>query len=254
MEVIQDVLEALFRQSPLVQLAVFALNGLLTFALSFGILMFFHRRTTAGAWTPVAPSYSAVTTLFALFLAFHAAGIWSNKTHAERAFLTSGTAIKRLGEMLGPAQLDLAPARDALRHYVRYVFRDEYKNRNARRGARTETVLQDLEAKVMAANATVPAAAAAQLNAALNDIVRTRYERLWVGANHTEAVSWLGVIVLGVLAHLAVAAVHFDKPRAGAVALALFGLTTTLAYTSLGVVDDPYRLLDLDITLWLPDS
>lgn len=254
MELVQKLLEVLFRQSPLVQLAIFTLNGLLVGGLSFGFLMFFHRRSKPASWSPVAPSYSAITTLFALFLAFHASAIWANKTHAERAFLASGTAIKRLGELLGPAQLDLVPARDALRHYVRYAFRDEYLKRNHDASARAEAVLRDLQTKVHEAGAIVPGAVAAQLNHALNEIVRTRYERLSVGANHTETMSWVAVLALGLLAHLAIAAVHFEKPRAGIVMLGLFGLTTTLAYTSLGVVDDPYRYLDLDITRWLNDA
>jgi hypothetical protein len=39
----------------------------------------------------------------------------------------------------------------------------------------------------------------------------------------------------------AVAAVHFDRPKAGFVALALFAAMTTVAYTSLVMIDDPYR-------------
>jgi hypothetical protein len=64
-----------------------------------------------------------------------------------------------------------------------------------------------------------------------------------VGANHTEAVSWLAVLFLGLLAHLGVAPVHIDKPRAGMLALFLFSTATTLAYWSLGIVDDPFRFL-----------
>jgi hypothetical protein len=49
-----------------------------------------------------------------------------------------------------------------------------------------------------------------------------------------------------------VASVHLDRPRAGALALALLAMTTTIAYWSLGVVDDPYRHFDkLDPMTWL---
>src|SRR5215831_4974503 len=81
----------------------------------------------------------------------------------------------------------------------------------------------------------------ARLYALLHDVARTRSDRLWIGRSHTEVISWLGVLLLGFAAHLSVAAVHFDRPRAGAVALALFAMATTIAYWSLGVVDDPYR-------------
>jgi len=41
---------------------------------------------------------------------------------------------------------------------------------------------------------------------------------------------------VGLLTHLAVASVRFDRWRAGAVALALLASTTTIAYWSLGIV------------------
>jgi hypothetical protein len=52
------------------------------------------------------------------------------------------------------------------------------------------------------------------------------------------------VLALGVVAHFAIAAVHFDRPKAGLVALLLFASASTIAYTALGMVDDPYRYLD----------
>ena len=49
-----------------------------------------------------------------------------------------------------------------------------------------------------------------------------------------------------------VSSVHLDKPRAGGIALGLLAVTTTVAYWSLGIVDDPYRYLDtLDPMTWL---
>jgi len=66
----------------------------------------------------------------------------------------------------------------------------------------------------------------------------------WIGANHTETASWLIVLALGVLAHVAIAVVHVDWPKAGFVALAIFASTTVVAYTALGMIDDPYRYLD----------
>ena len=48
---------------------------------------------------------------------------------------------------------------------------------------------------------------------------------------------------------------HFDKPKAGAVAPVILGVTTTLGCWSLGIVDDPYRLADqLNPYAWLRGS
>jgi hypothetical protein len=76
---------------------------------------------------------------------------------------------------------------------------------------------------------------------------------LWLGSNYIEAISWLGVLVLGLLTHFAIAAVHFDRPRAGLVALSLLAAATTTAYWTLGLVVDPYRAADqLNPLNWLP--
>lgn len=67
------------------------------------------------------------------------------------------------------------------------------------------------------------------------------------------------VFGLPALTQLAIFAVHglvvfglsLGRPRAGALALALLAMTT-IAYWSLGLVDDPYRHLDkLDPMTWL---
>lgn len=52
------------------------------------------------------------------------------------------------------------------------------------------------------------------------------------------------MFALGIIAHFAVASVHFDRPKAGFVALALLASTSTVAYTALGMIDDPHRYLD----------
>jgi hypothetical protein len=48
------------------------------------------------------------------------------------------------------------------------------------------------------------------------------------------------------------ASVHMDKPKAGKLGLALFATATTVAFWSLGIVDDPFRFLqNLDPGKWL---
>jgi hypothetical protein len=250
---IEDALDALFRQSPLVQLAVFVVNGLIDVAAGLALIRWFQKYPKPEAWTPVSTFQSSVTVVFALFLAFHAASIWSNKTHAERTHIESGTAIKRLDDLLGPQQLNLAGPREALHRYVRHVLKDEWrKSTNHAASPEAEAAFLDLHIRIFAALKDLPPAVAGQLNALLNDAARARSERLWVGANHTEAVSWLAVMFLGLLAHLAVASVHIDKPRAGKLALGLFATATTTAFWSLGIVDDPFRFLqNLDPGTWL---
>jgi hypothetical protein len=155
---------------------------------------------------------------------------------------------------MSPEQLDLAVARSSLTHYLRHVFRDEWRAaRNSRASEQAEQAFRSLQQQIVAAEAGLPPASAGLLHALLNEVARTRSDRLWVGGNHTEAVSWITALMLGLLTHLAIASIHLDKPRAGAIALALLSLTTTVAYWSLGIVDNPYRLMQyLDPSRWLP--
>lgn len=77
-----------------------------------------------------------------------------------------------------------------------------------------------------------------------NRVISPRGDKLWLGANRTDTSSWLIVFVLGMLAQFGIASVHFDRPKAGFVALMPFASTSTVAYASLGMVDDPYRYRD----------
>lgn len=253
---LQSHLEMLFQQSALFQFIVFAVNGLFFFGIGMAFLKVFNCRPAPSAWAPVGPYFSAVAIIFALFLAFHASDIWSNKNQAERAYIEAGSAIRQLDDLSSPEQLDLPDVRNTLRAYVRSVFRDEWhKSRNRSPSEHAANAFRGLQMKVMQANRSLPAPVAAQLNKLFNDVARTRAEQLWIGANPTEVTSWLAVWLLGVLTHLAVAAVHFDKPKAGAVALALVALATVVAFWSLGIVDDPYRFSEeLNPNNWLQGS
>lgn len=246
MATIQTILEALFQLPSLVQFAIFALYALVNLALAFGVLLLLRRRQAKpGEWVPVAPFSTSITTLFALFLAFHASTIWANKASAERAHVAANMALKRLDNALSPDQLDLPEIRHKLHRYVAYVSKDEWRHvRNRVVSTRATEAIREVNGMVLATAKTLPSPEASQLNYLLNEVAHSRSDKLWIGANHTEPSSWLIVFALGVLANFAIASVHFDKPKAGLVALALFAGATTVAYTSLGMVDDPYRFLD----------
>ncbi len=254
MKVIETVLEYLFEQSALVQLAVFVVYGLLIFSLSMGFLLFFNRRPDVARWTPVGPYFASISVIFALFLAFHGSDLLSSKARAERGFIDAGIAIKRLDDLMSPDQLNLPGPRAELAHYVGHVFREEWRERrNSHPSPGADKAFREVQRQIIAAEARLPPASASQLHALLGEVARTRSDRLWVGGSHTEATSWLAVLLLGLFTHLAIASIHFDRPRAGAIALGLLSCTATVAYWSLGIVDNPYRLMDnLDPSRWLP--
>ena len=231
MATIQTVLEALFQLPSLVQFLVFALYAFIIGMLAFGFLMSSRRRQAKpNEWVPVAPFSTSITTLFALFLAFHASTIWANKAKAERAHVAANMALKRLDIALSPQQLNLPEIRHKLHRYVAYVSKDEWRHsRNRVVSERATEAFWEINGMVLAAAKTLPAPDVTQLDTLLNEVAHSRSDKLWIGANHTEPTSWLIVFALGVLANFAIAAVHFDRPKAGFVALALFAAATTVA-------------------------
>lgn len=244
----------LFGLSALTQFAIFAVHGLVVFGLSLGLLTLFNARSKQiTQWMPVGPFFAAISMIFALFLAFHAADIWSHKRDAERAFLQARSAIRSFSQLTGPGQLNVPEAAAAVRRYVVAVKDEEWtKHRNQKASDKAEDALRDLQALTVRIARDTPGPAAAQAFALVDDIAKTRSDRLWIGQNHTEFTTWFAVLLIGLMTHFAVASVHLDRPRAGALALVLLATTTTIAYWSLGVVDDPYRHLDkLDPMSWL---
>jgi hypothetical protein len=236
------------------QFVIFAVHGLFVFGVSLGLLKLFNARSKQVAqWLPVGPFFASISMVFALFLAFHAADIWSHKRSAERAFIQAGSAIKRFNELVSPTQMNVPEAAAAVRRYVVAVKEEEWiRHRNQKASDKAAAALRDLQAITVRIARDTPGPAASQAFALVDDIATTRSDRLWIGQNHTEFNSWLAVLLIGFMTHLAVASVHLDRPRAGALALGLLAVTTTIAYWSLGVVDDPYRHLDkLDPMSWL---
>ena len=240
------MLDQLFSQPALVQLLAFTVHGLAVFLIALWFMKLLHWRfPNLSEIVPVGPSFASVTSIFALLLAFHAAAIWSHRQSAERAFTLVQASVDRFDDLIGPAGLNAQEVQKALRAYVQSAVDEEWiALRNKRMGDKTEIALLNLELALLKFQLAQPEAARVQLNGLLDDIVRSRSERLWIGQHHTEPIVWFSVLLIGCLSHFAIAAIHADKPRAGAIMLALFAFTTTVAYWSLGLLSDPYRDLE----------
>jgi hypothetical protein len=61
---LEDALDALFRQPPLIQLAVFVLNGLIAFGAGLAFIRWFQRFPQLEQWTPVSTFQSSITVVF----------------------------------------------------------------------------------------------------------------------------------------------------------------------------------------------
>jgi hypothetical protein len=240
------MLDTLFSQSPLFQLVAFSVHGaavLLIVLLSMRLVA--RMCPDLQSVVPVGPSFASVTSIFALLLAFHAAAIWSHRQTAERAFTQVQSAVYRFDDLVSSHGLNAPEVSTALRNYVHSAVKEEWLGMgNKMMSDSTEAAFLALEITLLKFQVLQPPAVQTQLTSLLNEIARSRSDRLWVGGHHTDGYIWLSVLLIGALSHFAIAAIHLDRPKAGRFMLTLFAVTTTIAYWSLGVMSDPYRDVD----------
>lgn len=237
------MLQHLFALPPLFQLAIFALHG--TLVLSFAIVFMVavsRRASDLSSIVPVGPSFAAITSIFAVVVGFHAASIWAHRQNAERAFTQAQSAIYRMDDILSPAGVGAKEIRAVLHQYVEAAVHDEWLGLgNKRMSDKAEQAFLGLELALLKQTGSLPTTTQSQLMGLFGDLSKARTERLWIGSHHTEGYAWLAVLLLGFMSHLAIAAIHVDKQRAGRIMLCLFAITTTVTYWCLGIIADPYR-------------
>lgn len=232
-------------QSVWIQCAILLVHGLLVLAAATACMHGLSTRLRARAdLMPVAPYFVSVTTVFALFLAFHASTIWSRQHAAEAAFEEAVTAISRLQSLFGKEGLGLENARLHLAGYVDAVVREEWASGNTQPSARASQELAQLRHELIRTSERVPTALGNHLWRVFDDVVKARNERLWIGTHGRSEQSWALVLVLGFLSHIAIGLVHADRPAAGRTAMALFACATTASYWLLTRAINPFAHLD----------
>jgi pimeloyl-ACP methyl ester carboxylesterase len=118
-------------QSVPVQMCMLLAHALLVLAAAIACMRWLNTRVQKGLdLVPVAPFFVSVTTVFALFLAFHASTIWSRQHAAEAVFHDAVTAISRLDSLFGKEGVELESARLHLSRYAVAVVREEWANGN----------------------------------------------------------------------------------------------------------------------------
>lgn len=228
-----------------IQILLIVVHGLLVLAISWVSMRWLGFRAKGRPdQIPVAPYFVSVTTIYALFLAFHASTIWSRQHAAEAAFEEAVTAISRLESLFGKEGLGLEQARLHLAEYVDAVVHDEWANGNSNPSSGASQALTSLRSDLIQASQHVPTAMGNHLWRVFDDVVDARNRRLWIGSHGRSETSWGLVLVLGLVAHIAIGWVHADRPAAGTLAMGLFALTTSAAYWHLTRTADPFAHLD----------
>lgn len=245
-EFLETVMIKFFMSQPaLMQLFMLLVHALLVLAVSIGCMRWLGSRLNGRTeLLPVAPFFVSVTTVFALFLAFHASTIWSRQHAAEDAFQEAVTAISRLDSLFGKDGVGLDKARIHLSRYAEAVAREEWATGNTQPSAQADQALEALRQELVRASEKMPTAVGNHLWRVFDDVVKARSARLWIGKQDRSEQSWLIVLVLGFLSHIAIGFVHADRPSAGKLAMVLFASATTASYWLLSRAIDPFARLD----------
>lgn len=232
-----------FSLSSLPLLLVCTLFGAVSLALGLGTLAWRHARFAATPQSlPVAPFFTAVTTVWALSLGFVAADLWNLRADAEQAATAERSSVSRLLGMAAPAALDAPALRDALAAYSTAVSDAEWgANANAAPAASVEAALQATRLALIAlASTAAPAPLMAKMAQDFDELQDARNQRLAIGHGSVNAYKWYLLLMLTLLAMVAIAAVHADRPPAGRTALTIFAATSVVSLWVLAMHANPY--------------
>jgi hypothetical protein len=153
--------------------------------------------------------------------------------------LTGQRGLRKLSHSDLLNHADVAQAVDI---YAQAVIDTEWMNDSNRRGSeKGEAALQNLRKAVIRLDRDVPPALQSYVLHLLDELVRSRQERLWLSSQPQKYKIWGVILLLGLLSHLAIVVVHLDKPKACKLSLYLFCIATRLAYWLLLNADDPYQ-------------
>jgi len=224
-------------------LGAFVAFGLATYAISVGFLWLSHASLGAKSTPiPVAPFFTAMTTVWALSFGFTAAEIWAVNTDAGQAANAERSALMRLAGMADRNALDLPVVIDGLRAYEVSVETKEWgENRNSAPAAEVDLALQHIRLAIVAAakQGALPVLISKMVQD-FDELQDARSERLAFGRGSHSAYKWYLVIFLTVLSQLAIASVHADRPRAGRKALSIFTIAATVSLWILALHANPY--------------
>ena len=235
-------------------LAIIIIPFALLYLIAVGIVWLTHlspaRPFFASCIGIAGPFFASVAVLFGLFSAFLANNVQHRNADLKAAVFREADGIRtilRLAEALGPTG---SPITEAAVGYTQSVLTKEWPAM-LRRGRAPEDLgaLRNLTLAVLAPGLTaaLPTAAHQAMLEGLVEVRKARLERLTLTAGVSDPMSWLAMLVLGVLTQIAVAVVQLERLRPQA--LALFVFTTAFAATVvlIGLARNPFSGEEIDV-------
>lgn len=209
---------------------------------------FFQRSRLAPFWRDnlgvVAPYFSSVAVLFSLSVGFMGADIWQRAEQAQQSVLQEASNLKLLSnfaEILEPTPQPLA---ERICTYAKAVVQQEWPTMllDGEASPTAETALNNLMLALTTPEFTarVDATLRREMLNTFNQVRKYRVNRIQLSSGHSHIGKWVLVIFLGFMTQIAIGLVQLDKPRAQAITLAVFSITTAVTLTLLAGMDQPF--------------
>lgn len=191
----------------------------------------------------VAPYFGAIALLFSLLTGFLAADIADRNRQAARVVQSEAEALTSMHALSIAAVSDMAAVRGAIRAYARSVDEDEWPlTALGQSAAKTEAALSALMQAVADPKIARDAGQAvhtALVNLSLR-IAGARADRLALGADRTNEIKWFTVLFLCLMTQVSIGIVHLERPRANALALAIFSIAAVVALSMIAEQESPF--------------
>jgi uncharacterized protein DUF4239 len=224
--------------------AVLAVLYAVTGGLIFWLTYYSPLGKTIRSCKGLTPSYfGAVAVLFGLLTGFLTADISDRNRQATRTVQAESEALTSMYALSIASASDMANIRNAIRAYTKSVLEDEWPLIARGDGAvKTEIALNALLQSVADPKIAGPAGQAVT-NALVNLSLRVsgaRSDRLALGADRSYDLKWFTVLFLCFMTQVALAAVHLEKPRPQAAALAIFSVAAIVALALIAEQESPF--------------
>jgi hypothetical protein len=183
--------------------------------------------------------------LFALLVGFIAVEVWSNFDKAKAAVATEASALRAVVLLAGTFPEEQRTRVNALvnRHIEEAVQREwpAMAEHRANLSTLPSALIEELhEALALKLTADSQRAAQPEMVKALHTALDARRQRIVISQSTVGTVKWVGILLQGLCALVAVAMVHSDNRLGSAIALTLFATGIALSVLLIAAYSRPF--------------
>jgi len=191
----------------------------------------------------VPPFFVTPILIFSLLLGFIASEVWHRDAEAVQLVRDEGDGLFALTHLIPETDPAAAGLLGLIRAYAQSVVGEEWpRMQGGNRLPATEAAFTSLLSAIVdtpVSGVNGPAVQKARLDIAMK-LHNLRGTRLTLAGDHTDEAKWATLLILGLLAQLAIAAVHLEIPRPQIAALTIFSAAAVIALGLVAIQERPF--------------